>query len=359
MTHPSIQISARLALPQLALARRRGLDESSLCQDAGLDPAVLRDPEARIPLSAFERLMEALASRVKEPTLGLELAREFTLEAYGVGGLVLMASPTLREGFERAFRYQRLWEDFERLALEPCEGGGRLRFLSHEPRRPVHWLLAECILAELLLATRALTATPVVPLWVHFEHEPPSDTSAHEAFFGTPVFFGAPTTEIAFSNATLDLPLTHANALFLSFFEQQAKVKVEQLPSTSLLSEQVRTALRGALGGGDYSLVAVAAKLHMSPRTLQRRLREEGISHEVLLDGLRQELARVYLEKRLSISEISFLLGYSNPTAFHRAFKRWTGSSPEYYRARSGARGGPETSPPTFMTWGRASSRST
>ncbi|MCY1075068.1 AraC family transcriptional regulator [Archangium lansingense] len=345
MTQPSIQISARLALPQLVLARRRGLDETALCQEAGLDCSLLREPEARIPLSSFEALMEALASRVKEPTLGLELAREFTLEAYGVSGLVLMASPTLREGFERAFRYQRLWEDFERLTLEPCEGGGSIRFLSHEPRRPIHRVLAECILAELLLTTRALTTMPVRPLWVHFEHEPPPDSSAHEDFFGIPVSFGASTTEIAFSNATLDLPLTHANALFLSFFEQQAKAKVEQLPSTSQLSEQVRTVLRGALGGGDSSLVAVAAKLHMSPRSLQRRLKEEGTRYEALLDGLRRELAKVYLDKRLSIAEVSYLLGYANPTVFHRAFKRWTGQSPEHYRARSaGARPSPQLS---------------
>lgn len=81
-------------------------------------------------------------------------------------------------------------------------------------------------------------------------------------------------------------------------------------------------------------MAAVAAKLHMSPRTLQRRLKEEGTSHEELLEGLRHTLAKLYLDKHLGIAEVSYLLGYANPTAFHRAFKRWTGHSPEQHRGK-------------------------
>lgn len=340
MTAPPGHISARLLVQFVELARRHGLDVTALCEQAGLELATLYEPEARIPYASLITLTEALASRVRNPALGLELAQLYEPGSYDVVGLVMMASPTLREGFERAFRYQRVWEDSKRFALEPCEGGGKVVLSRPEPWLPVHRILLECILAEVLQWTRSLTHTPVKPLWVHFWHEPPRDTSAYEAFFGVPVSFGASATEIAFSDATLDLPLTHANALFLSFFEERAQVKVAQLAPTSSLLEQVRTVLRGALAGGDYSLAAVATTLHMSPRTLQRRLKEEGSSHEALLDGLRHDLARVCLEKRLSISEISFLLGYSNPTTFHRAFKRWTGSSPEHYRAHSGVAAG-------------------
>jgi AraC-like DNA-binding protein len=333
-------ISARLLVQFVELARRHELDVASLCAEAGLELATLDEPEARVPYASMIALTEALASRVPNPALGLELAQLYDSGSYDVVGLVMMASPTLREGLERAFRFQRVWEDSKRFAFEPCEGGGKVVLSRPEPWLPVFRILLECILAEVLQWTRALTHTPVKPLWVHFWHEPPRDTSPYEAFFGAPVSFDASETEIAFSEATLDQPLTHANALFLSFFEQQAQARVARLAPTNSLSEQVRTVLRGALGGGDYSLAAVAAKLHMSPRTLQRRLREEGSSHEALLDGLRHDLARVCLEKRLSIAETSFLLGYSNPTTFHRAFKRWTGSSPEHYRARSNGAGG-------------------
>lgn len=327
----------------MSLARKHGLDARALCEEAGLDLATLHDPEARIPSPGLGVLTGVLAGRLDCPALGLELARLTELDPSDAVSRVLMASRTLREGYSRAFRYQRLWVGNEPFSLEPCEGGARLVFQTTSPALPSLRVNTEWVLGLALESMRALTGEPLTPLWVHFQHEAPPDPSVYEDFFGIPVTFGAARAELAVADSVLDHPLDHAHAMLMSFLEKNAETKVAQLPSPHVLSEQVRAVLRSALSGGDSSLKAVAARLHLSPRTLQRRLKEEGTHHEQVLEELRRELAAVYLGRRMDIAEVSFLLGYANPTAFHRAFKRWMGESPEQYRARQlpGERLGP------------------
>jgi AraC-like DNA-binding protein len=335
MTTSVGRVAARLVRPLVLVARKHGLDAASLCEEAGVDLATLEDPEGRVPYLGLRTLTEVVAREVRSPALGLELAR--VSEPYSAQdpmSMVMLASRTVREGYSRVLRYQRLWDDQNPFTLEPCEGGARLGFKPPEISWPLLRVNMEWMAGSALLTVRALTGKPLSPSWVHFQHEAPPDLSVYEDFFGAPVTFGAPSMEIAFPDSVLDQPLTEANAILLSFFEKNAEVKAAQLPTVHLLSAQVQAVLRGALGGGDYSLKAVAAKLRMSPRTLQRRLKEEGTHHEQLLEELRRELAGTYLGKRLDIAEVSYLLGYANPTAFHRAFKRWMGESPEAYRAR-------------------------
>jgi AraC-like DNA-binding protein len=126
-----------------------------------------------------------------------------------------------------------------------------------------------------------------------------------------------------------------ANDAYCAIFQQQVDRALARLPRNSGTADAVRSAARAALAGGSCSLEGTARVLGMSARTLQRRLHADGTSFGALLDALRRELADEYLARQLSIPEIAWLLGYAEPSAFHHAFKRWTGTSPEQARARS------------------------
>jgi len=165
-------------------------------------------------------------------------------------------------------------------------------------------------------------------------HPEPADTREHRERYGCPMVFKAPANDIEFSREDGALPFVHADALVHSIFERQVQRALSHLPEEPGVAARVRAHLQRTLGGGDYSFAAVAKALHMPARTLQRRLAEEGLSYAVLLEELRRERAADFLQRRVSIAEVSFLLGYSDPSVFHRAFKRWWGMSPESFRQR-------------------------
>src|SRR5262249_51637173 len=132
---------------------------------------------------------------------------------------------------------------------------------------------------------------------------------------------------------TLEIPLLRADAALQAILEAQVMAVIEKLPRGEATTDAVRRYLAGGLGDGQPTLEQIAPRLHMSPRTLHRRLEEEGTSFRQVLSEVRRELAARHLsEGRLAIGEIAFLLGFSEPSAFHRAFKRWTGHAPLAWR---------------------------
>ncbi|HLM43027.1 MAG TPA: AraC family transcriptional regulator [Myxococcaceae bacterium] len=329
---PPAALSARLARQALEIAAEHGVPVEALCREVGLSLADLDDPELRIPYSLLDTLLERGVEITRDDNLGLHMARMAVVDPDDAASLVILTSPNLKESLVRGCRYQRVWGDGERFQVEETERGVRMRFTPVGPWRPAHRHLAEISLAQLAQGTRFLTGADVKPLQVRFVHPAPVDTREHEAFFACPLVFGAPHNDIEFSHADAQLPFAHADALLSAMFEQQAQRVLAKLPVAASHTERVREQVRRTLPGGDFSFEAVARALHLSQRTLQRYLSEEGQSYAGILEAVRRELSEDYLRRRMSIAEVSFLLGYGEPATFHRAFKRWWGMSPEAFR---------------------------
>jgi AraC-like DNA-binding protein len=325
--------NVRHALEAMDALGHPGLDATRLCREFGLERAALEDPELRIPYATLDALLERAVELSGDDNLGLHLATIDVVDPDDVATAVIVTSPTLGESFERGVRYQRVWGDGERFLTEKTERGVRMRFTPVGPWRPAHRHLVEVSLSQLVKGARLLTGAEVQPLCVRFTHPEPADTREHrERFLGAPLVFGAPVSDIEFSREDAERPLVHSDALVHEMFERHARRLLESYPAESSAAAQVRAYLQRALGGGDASFAAVARALHLPARTLQRKLAEEGHSYATLLEGLRRERAADFLLRRTSIAEVSFLLGYSDPSVFHRAFKRWFGMSPERYR---------------------------
>jgi AraC-like DNA-binding protein len=197
-------------------------------------------------------------------------------------------------------------------------------------------VLAEYALACWLTISRQGLASEFNPLEVHFVHEQSINLNEYQRFFRAPVRLGMKRDAMVLDPQTLGWSMITAKAGLYQILDRYAQRLLETLPANKRLGDRVRELIAVELAGGDPSEVCVARRLHMSARTLRRRLRQEGISHRSLLEQLRQDLAVLYLkEKGLAVSEAAFLLGFANTSAFHKAFKRWTGRTPVEYRKQS------------------------
>jgi AraC-like DNA-binding protein len=190
-------------------------------------------------------------------------------------------------------------------------------------------------MAEIALGVRFLAGASLVARAVRFKHAPPRDTREHAMVFGCPIAFDAAHTEIVFDDQVLEARMPHANEAFFAIFEQQIERALARLPRASSAGDDVRAAARAALASGDCTLSSAARALGTSTRTLQRRLEREGTSFGAIVEALRRELATAYLDRGLPIPEVASLLGYADTTAFHHAYRRWTGTSPSRRHPRA------------------------
>ena len=193
------------------------------------------------------------------------------------------------------------------------------------------------MLSTMVRVGRELTGVDWAPREVHFEHARPADTSEHERIFRVAVSFGAPLTKLVFDASVLGLPLVGADPTLGSLLERQAEELLAGSRLDGVFAGRVRQVIKEGLPGGEARVDAVCRRLSVSPRTLQRKLREEGTTFQELLEATQSALAEFYLRKpEVAICEVSYLTGFSQPSAFHRAFRRWTGLTPKEFRRDKG-----------------------
>ncbi len=319
-------------------AEARGVDTRALLADVGLPAATLEEPEARVSLDVVRALYREAALRTGDADFGLHLGERLPRGAFGLLDYAAGASATLGEALRQVVRYTRLVDQGgeTHLAVE----GERATFRHSVPGDPLgasrH--AAEFILSGTLSFARQATGVALRPREVRFEHPAPEDTSEHQRVFGAPVRFGREENALVLEAAHLRLPLTSADPELLAVLDRHAQELLARLPPPHRFAERLRRELLPHLAEGEPRMDEVARRLHVGARTLQRRLSEEGTHFREVLDGLRRELALRHVEEgALSLSELGFLLGFQEPSAFHRAFRRWTGTTPSAWRGGQAA----------------------
>jgi len=314
-------LSVALLRPLAELLGRLDLDARGFLAALDIDDATA--PDTYVAGERVDQLLAELASARDDPAFGLSLARVAVVRPLGLFGHLVWLSGTVRDALARAVKFYAVITRRATLALEER---GPITVLhqhrvAHVTRGPI---LTEFLFASFALRARAATEGKFALRAVRFAHAGRA-TPAHADVFGVAVEFGAPIDELELETAQLDLPLISADPITSAALE--ARVATLTATGRSTLVDRVRRAAESTLGTA--TLDSVARTLGISARTLRRQLEAEGRSLRTLLDELRRERADELLAAGTPAKEIAFVLGFSEPSAFSRAYKRWTGRAPK------------------------------
>jgi AraC-like DNA-binding protein len=287
--------------------------------------------QSRVSFQLWSGLLEKISIAVADPAVGLAIGSRVAPRHVGVLGYLVLSCQNLGEALARFARYQRLVYDVNPFNVRVDERGMELSWGIEYGKTGV--LADDSSIAALFSFVRILTNQPLYPSYVSFVNPTPDNLQHYEDFFHCPVKFEDDATRLCFPFEYLGTPLLHSDPTLLDLLSQQAETLLLVLPKADAFEEKLQQMIVQCLHEGEPTLPAVSAHLALSTRTLQRRLQERGLVFQDILEHTRRELALRYLEdKSLSLTDIALLLGYSEQSAFNRAFKRWYEQPPKVYR---------------------------
>jgi AraC-like DNA-binding protein len=332
------RLAARLVAPILTAARADGLDVDDLLAAAGVDKDITRKrgTDDHVALAGYFRLWELALARSGTDDFALRAATALGLESFGVIGFACMTSANIAEAFSHLARYYGVLSTASRWRRVDEPPHVCLTF-EIEPGPPVAMRAAiEHALGEIVHFAALMVGQRVPVLEVRLPHAAPRDQEPYRRHFRAPLAWGAPRATLVLDRAALEIPLLRADRNMLAYFAKQADALASQHASEEALSARVRRLVIEALPAGPPAPAPIARSLGLSARSLRRHLAGEGTSFQALVEETRLALAKQHLENpRLTVSEIAFLVGFSELSPFQRAFRRWTKLTPREYRARA------------------------
>jgi len=298
---------------------------------AALDEVESIDADRRIPIAQAQEMLRGAVALTGDPDLGLRAARATEVGAFEVLEYAAASAPSWRTALETIIRYSRLMNEAADFRLEIA--GPKAQIVLHSTV-PLTRAGADFQSAAFHVAVGRWQQAAAPELEVWFSHAAPDDIREYRITFGDPkLVFGAPWNGFVFDAARLDTKLPSDDPSLHRVLRQHADHLLAELAPGDSLVERVRGHILSTLRGGPAGAADTAAQMHMTRRTLTRRLRHEGTSFTALLEDVRRHTAAHYLQTtEHSVEDIAFLLGFSESSPFVRAFKRWTGLAPMAYR---------------------------
>jgi AraC-like DNA-binding protein len=334
---PKIAVRAAMIRASVLAPLLRRLDEigqaDALLRHSFMSRAALADPYAPISLARYNALFESAAAVLKNPAIGLQLGLAVRPSDLGPLGLLFTAAATPRAALSRFSTLLAALQGGTQAALQQH---GELTSWSYRIDDAAIWPRrqdSEFSMAAICKLLQATAGPGLHPVEAQFEHAAPASTAAHERVFRAPLRFGQPANRLIFANAALDRPHRAADPGLAMILERHIAELLEEPDETADVVQSVRRMIGADLGQNKITIAHLAAGLGLSPRTLQRRLAEAGTSPRQLLREHRQAMADLHVGTgQRSQSSIAEALGYSDGTAFWRAFKSWTKTTPSAYR---------------------------
>ncbi len=333
-TEPTTLVTWGAAIARMLTAK--GCDAPALFRAAGLDINLTRDPNQRYSVAGLTRLWREAVNATGDPCIGLEISRYVQPATMHALGLSIIASETLYDALVRSVRFSRLVTDAA--TMEVFQDGANVVVIFHAPANGADIAQEgyDGFMANTVYTGRLISLNEhLAPLSVDLRRAPPEKgVERYAAFYKCPVRFNQPQNRIVYPLEMMQAPLPMANAQLV---RQNDQVVAEYLArfDREHLAHQVRDQIIKRLPSGEPGQEQVAGALHLSLRSLQRKLSSEGTSFSDLLEETRRELASQYLKQsKIALCEITYLLGFADQSNFTRAFKRWTGVAPGEFRER-------------------------
>jgi AraC-like DNA-binding protein len=312
-----------------------GGNPDQILSTVGLERSAFGNSEGFIASSIFARILDEAARATGDECFGLHFGEHFNPKDIGPLAYVVLNSPTVAVAIQNAERYVHLHNQAAKLSFSIEGEQAYFRLLldlpTDSPRQHNEYSMAVG-----LNALRIIGGSHWAPREVQFAHEAPARASEHLRVFRAPVLFGCATNALVIDRDFVERQVPAADQRLYRVLKQHAERVLSETPRESDLLAAVRRAIAESMREGDLKLPRVIKKLSMSPRTLERRLKEHGVVFKKLVDDTRRRFALNYLrDRKHTLTEIAFLLGYSEVSAFNRAFKRWTGSTPLDHRRKT------------------------
>jgi AraC-like DNA-binding protein len=319
------------------LLEMHGLDAVQIARRAGVDLASIPAPTERIAIDQVDAMLRVAIPLIGDPAFGLQAARCWHPAHLGVLGHAWLSSDTLRTGLERVARYFRLVGERGLIRLDVSRQGVKVGFRANrgDPGAvPVAAVFVDITMALLLDMCRMNAGAALRPVAASLRRPKPQQSEIYERFFGCAVRFRSEENAFLLSARDADRLLPSANKQLAAMFDKLLTEALGRLDRSDVVS-RCRAEVLQHLESGEMAEEDMAKRLHMSRRTLQRRLGEADTTYLRLVDDTRRDLALRYIEDPTrSITDVAFTLGFSQQSAFTRAFKRWTGINPTEYRSR-------------------------
>lgn len=342
MSRSDFDFESRLVPLVLAYANQKGVAVGPLLEKYKLPADVLSQQVGKVtittPVSVLPAIADDIAAALGDEHLGLALSDWMPRGAYGVAEFLMRAGPTMRHSFDNLIRFNAILAPSQSFRVEEAEGEGRFHHVATQRPGAIGRHFHE-------YSTAVITKTYVVlsdgkkPTRAWFTHPKPAKLDLDRlaaSMHTTALSFDEPTNGFAFDPAVLDGPVVGGDVALYAFLEEHAVAALASRPRSDDLIDKLRHHVKEALKQGEPNVERLATRLNMSGRTLQRRLSDLKTSFQEVLDLVRFDLARAYLKDvRLDVSQIAYLLGYSELRAFDRAFRRWADKSPTEWRAQT------------------------
>lgn len=319
----------------LRLMTEKGYPVEAVLAGSGISNDALNDSFLLLDIPRYKIITSNIVSLTGDQGIGLEFGSKTELKDLGMLGFLVMSAQTIRQTAHYWSNYSHeLVGILVRLKLVEVASSGAWT-LEFSEITPLGRVLNFCIEEQLVMIcelARKLASVQSTIARVELSYPPPPHHAIYEDYFDAPIKFSAPKTRITILNPTIDHPLIGNDAEFHEICSRQCELMMRKIHEKDSIASRTKHALM-RFKGHSPGIEIMACEFNVSPRTLRRHLAEEGYTYQELVDEFRAELAQEYLRSgSITPKEVSYLLGFNHPTSFHRAFKRWTGSSINEFR---------------------------
>ena len=335
---PVVEIAVSFILQMMRYLSSIGVNPEHFLEAVGVNIAKTDSPDTRVSIQQFYRVQEHALQITGDETFGLHLGEFVEAGSWSILGYIIMNCSTLSGALERICRYQAVVGNF--IQIDMAENGNEVS-LTFDVTIPDSKNIRHCYeaaVSSVVKMIRSVTGKDLQFNSIAFQHESADDRNEYNRILACPVLFNQNSTQIVFDKKDLDTPISMHNPTLLELFEHHAKQHIDLINSENYYTGKVNALILEWLVEGTPGIDRVAKELALSVRSLQTRLNEEGATFRQLIENIRKELATGYLkEKHFSIDDITYLLGFSDPSIFRKTFKKWTGVTPGDYRKSSGS----------------------
>jgi len=308
------------------------VDIDAFLYSLGVDTDMVKAPDTRLPIETYLLIQDEAAEHVHDPYFGLHMGEFAEAGSWSILGYMMMNCKTLGEAFEKSGRYSRIIGNLIEARVDLKFNKVKVVFftLPHAPKMSRHCF--EATFSSSVRMMRSLTGVQINPVEVTFIYPEPASRSEYERIFQCPVKFGQRDNSITLDMRIADIPIQLANPSLLDHFEKYAQDFLAEMDRNDEHTRAVTKIILSKLDDEALSINKVAKEMAVSVRTLQKRLEDEGVAFSDLHKDIRQRLAQKYLRENYTVEQITYLLGFSEPSVFRKAFKKWSGVTPREYR---------------------------